>query len=71
MENKLRAVRKAKGMTQAVLAQKANVCRTVIARHETGKTEMSVRNLLKVADALGSSIQDIVGGGKTKDGKIA
>ena len=64
MENRLRTLRKAKGLTQGRLAQKANVCRSVIARCETGKTTLSTRNLQKLAAALDSSMDEIMGGGQ-------
>lgn len=65
MENRLRTLRKAKGLTQVRLAQKANVCRSVIARYETGRTELSTANLKKIANALGSSMDEIAGRGQT------
>lgn len=65
MENRLRTLRRAKGLTQVRLAQKANVCRSVIARCETGKTSLSARNLKKIAAALDASMDDILVGGQT------
>lgn len=70
MENTLRTLRKINGLTQVRLAQKANVSRSVIARFETGRTELSTKNLSKIADALDCSMEDILKGGQT-DGKIA
>ena len=60
--NKLQTMRKARGLTQVQLSQKATVCRTIIARHETGRCCMSTANLAKVAKALGCRIDDIIGG---------
>jgi transcriptional regulator with XRE-family HTH domain len=65
MENRLRTLRRAKGLTQVRLAQKANVCRSVIARCETGKTSLSARNLKKIAAALDASMDEILEGGQT------
>lgn len=65
MENRLRTLRRAKGLTQVRLAQKANVCRSVIARCETGKTSLSARNLKKIATALDASMDEILEGGQT------
>ena len=64
MENRLRKLRKINGLTQVRLAQKANVSRSVIARFETGRTELSTRNLTKIANALDCSMEEIVKGGQ-------
>ncbi len=68
MENRLRRLRKSSGLTQVRLAEKAHVSRSVIARFETGRTELSTRNLTKIAAALECSMEEIVNGGRT-DGK--
>ena len=60
MENRMRNVRKAKGFTQESLARKAHVSRSVIARHETGRTEMSIACLVKIADVLGVKVDDLI-----------
>ena len=70
MENGLRALRKASGLTQDRLAQKANVSRSVIARYETGRTQISTNNLTKIADALECSMEEILKGGRP-NGKAA
>lgn len=62
--NKLRLLRKGKGLTQVKLAQKAGVSRSVIARYETDRTELSTRNLVKIAKALDVSMDEIAGGGQ-------
>ena len=64
MENRLRRLRKINGLTQVRLAEKANVSRSVIARFETGRTELSTKNLSKIADALDCSMDEIVKGGR-------
>ena len=64
MENRLRKLRKNEGLTQVRLAQKANVSRSVIARFETGRTELSTANLMKIANALGCSMEEILKGGQ-------
>ncbi len=69
MANRLRELRKGKGLTQACLAQKSNVSRSVIARFETGKTGLSTRNLEKIAKALACRMEDILKG--EADGKTA
>ena len=64
MENRLRKLRKINGLTQTRLAQKANVPRSVIARYETGRTELSMKSLTKLAHALDCSMDDIAKGGQ-------
>ena len=65
MDNRLRMLRKGSGLTQVQLAQKATVPRSVIARFETGRTELSTKNLMKIADALGCSMEEILKEGQT------
>jgi len=67
LANRLRDMRKAKGLTQVALAEKANVPRSVIARHETGRTILSTKNLSKVCRALGCRMEDVLKG--ETDGK--
>lgn len=68
MENRLRKLRKDSGLTQVSLAEKARVSRSVIARFETGRTELSTRNLTKIAAALDCSMEEILQGGGRTDG---
>lgn len=70
MENRLRKLRKISGLTQVRLAQKANVSRSVIARFETGRTELSTRNLTKISEALGCTMEEIVKG-RQKNGEAS
>ena len=60
MENRLRKLRRMKGFTQFRLAEKAKVSRSVIARFETGRTELSVDSLVKIADALGVKVDELI-----------
>lgn len=64
MGNRLRQLRKDSGLTQVRLAEKARVSRSVIARFETGRTELSTRNLARIANALDCSMDEIVNGGQ-------
>jgi len=64
MENMLRKLRKRNGLTQVRLAEMANVSRSVIARYETGRTELSTKNLSKIAGALNCSMEEILKGGQ-------
>jgi transcriptional regulator with XRE-family HTH domain len=50
--------RKLRGLTQAQLAERANLSRGVVRRLETGDGGVSVENLLRVLRALG--IQDLL-----------
>ena len=70
MENGLRTLRKTNGLTQVRLAEMANVSRSVIARYETGRTELSTKNLSKIASALDCSMEEILKGGHS-DGAAA
>ena len=70
MDNGLRTLQKINGLTQIRLAEKAHVSRSVIARYETGRTEMSTKNLSKIADALDCSMEAILKGGQ-QDGEAA
>lgn len=60
MANRLRELRKSKGITQIELADRANVARSVIARFETGRTVMSTKNLTSVCRVLGCRMDDIL-----------
>lgn len=50
---RIRALRKKKGMTQEELARKIGVKRAVISKYESGSIEPSLTQLQKIADALG------------------
>ena len=71
MASKLRTLRKKKGLTQAALAKRAKVSRSVIARYETGKTRLSSKSLIRIANTLGTSLDDIVEIGGETDAKAA
>lgn len=71
MASKLRTLRKKKGLTQAALAKRAKVSRSVIARYETGKTRLSSKSLISIANTLGTSLDDIVEIGGETDAKAA
>lgn len=58
--SKLRKVRKAQGMTQRRLAILSGVDRVSIARYETGRVSPNIRNLSKLADALGVPVDELV-----------
>ena len=60
MANKLPELRKRQKLTQAQLAEKAGVSRSVIARFEAGINQMSPRNLQKVCKVLHCKMDDIM-----------
>lgn len=53
---KLRAIRALRGMTQAQLAERANVSPTAVAEYETGKRDMRADTIRKLCDALGVTV---------------
>lgn len=57
---RLEKVRKAKGMTQRKLSILSGINRVSIARYETGRVSPNVRNLTKLADALGVPVDDLI-----------
>ncbi|MDR4467085.1 MAG: helix-turn-helix transcriptional regulator [Nitrospira sp.] len=58
---RLRQLRHAKGWRQTDLAQKARVTQALISQLETGKkTRPSVVPLLRIANALGVSVDELV-----------
>lgn len=60
MENRIKELRKAKGMTQNELAEKANVARTVVNQLETGSRSVITTNtMLKLAKALDTPVESI------------
>lgn len=58
----LKAVRKARGMTQQELADAANINRVTIAKYETGQIDPTLDSARKMADALGVTIDELVKG---------
>lgn len=60
MGNKVKEYREKKNMTQLDLSQKSGVSRVTISQIESGvKRNTSSRTLLKLAKALGTTIDDI------------
>lgn len=51
--NQIRALRKARGLTQAELAFRANLNVTYVGDVERGEETISIRNLILLADAIG------------------
>jgi transcriptional regulator with XRE-family HTH domain len=58
--NRIRELRSAKGWSQQMLADHAQIERAHITRLEEGKKEAGLRVLERIADALGAEIEDLV-----------
>jgi Zn-dependent peptidase ImmA (M78 family)/DNA-binding XRE family transcriptional regulator len=58
----IRRHREAVGMTVIQLARHLGVSRNTVANYEGGRTEPSASELVRLADALGCTIQDLLGG---------
>ena len=59
LENRLRELREAKGLTQAQRADQIGVSRKTVNTVETGVFVPSTVVALKLAKALGSSVEDL------------
>ena len=57
----LKSIRKQKGFTQVSLSVFSGVNRVSIAKYETGKAEPNLETARKLADALGVTIDELVG----------
>ena len=59
--DKLRELRKQKGLSQEDLALKSGLHRTYISDIERGSRNLSLKNIEKIAKALGIKPQDLLG----------
>lgn len=64
---KLRAIRALRGMTQAQLAERANVSPTAVAEYETGKRDLRAETIRKLCEALGVTVTYRVDGTEISD----
>lgn len=56
----LRAIRMAKGLTQAEVARELNISRQAYYNYETGKREADYETLLRLGELLGVSVEDLI-----------
>lgn len=61
MVNKLREIRKRKGMTQEALSRAAKINRANIAKYETGVSSPTLKSAEKLAAALGVTVDELIG----------
>jgi len=57
---RIKKIRKKKGITQEQLAERAGLNRTHLYRLETGKQSMTLRTLKIIADALEIRVRELV-----------
>lgn len=57
----MRRLRKAKHLSQSVIAERLNVSQRTISHYENGTCQPSIEGLIKLADMLEVSIDDLVG----------
>ena len=58
---KIRDIRLQKGMTQQELADKLGVNQCTVSDYETGQLDLTLPKLVRIADALGVTIYDLIG----------
>jgi transcriptional regulator with XRE-family HTH domain len=61
MAEKIKELRKEKGLTQAELSQISHVPRICIARYEAGEHQPGMGNAQKLAAALGVTVDELIG----------
>jgi len=60
IRNRIKEAREKLGMSQAALAEKAGISRTMISKLETNqKVDCKVSTLVSISDALGCTVSDI------------
>lgn len=62
----MRRLRKAKHISQSVIAEKLNVSQRTISHYENGTCQPSIEGLIKLADLLEVSIDELVGHKETE-----
>lgn len=56
---RIRNIRKSQGVSQQILAYEVDMEKTNISRIEAGRTNVTIKNLYKIAQALGVTMKDI------------
>lgn len=56
----LRAIRMAKGLSQAEVARELNISRQAYYNYETGKREADYETLLRLGELLGVSVEELI-----------
>lgn len=60
IEDKIREIRIQKGMTQLDLAAKCNFEKSNMSRIESGRTNLTLKTMFIISNALGVGIRDLV-----------
>lgn len=63
MGERIRAVRKAAGVTQRELAERLGIFYQQISQYERGERNPKYETVEKIADALGISVEELIRGG--------
>ena len=63
MVYKLKEIRKRQGLTQKKLSEMSGINRVMIAKYEAGISEPSLKTSVKLAEALGTKVDDLIGKG--------
>lgn len=71
MRDWLRALRKAKGMTQSAVAQRLGVAKPVISRWESATRRPTYDKMLALADLLGPEVMERFASESKSDGRVA
>lgn len=61
LNNNIKYLREIRGLSQQGLADKVGIDRTTISRIENNKIDTTVENAIKIAEAFGISLNDLVG----------
>lgn len=57
---KIKSIRESKGLTQQNLADLCDFEKSNVSRIESGRTNITIKNLYKISQALGVKISDLV-----------
>ena len=57
---KIKNIRESKGLTQQEISDKCNFEKSTVSRIEAGRTNLTVKNLYKLSQALGVKIKELV-----------